>query len=448
MRVVLTHGYFLEEDAKERQIMKPYAPLGILYLSSHLRTRGFAVEIYDSTFGSRDDLLATLADGAPGILGIYGNLMTRRNVLAIAANARAAGWRVILGGPEPANYVSEYLEAGADVIVAGEAETALEQLVGTAMDRECWPSIDGIIFRAADGTIVRTKPAQLIPDLDAQPWPDRERIDIPRYLATWRQHHGKGSVSVITARGCPYSCTWCSHSVYGKTHRRRSPGAVAAEVEYLLDRYQPEMLWIADDVFTIHHGWIREYAAELKRRNIHVPFECITRADRLNEEIAGVLAELGCMRVWIGSESGSQRILDAMQRGVRIEQVRRAVGACKENGIETGMFLMWGYEGENIGDIEATVTHVKACQPDIFLTTVSYPIGGTPYFETVSDRLVSLGAWSTSTDRDYKIRGRHSRRFYQYADELLRSEMSAEPDAERIRAARLALHETFNEVEA
>jgi radical SAM superfamily enzyme YgiQ (UPF0313 family) len=208
------------------------------------------------------------------------------------------------------------------------------------------------------------------------------------------------------------------------------------------------MLWIADDVFTIHHGWIREYASELKRRSICVPFECITRADRLTEEIAAVLAELGCIRVWIGSESGSQRILDAMQRGVKVEQVRQAISACKQNGIETGMFLMWGYDGEDLGDIEATVTHVKQCRPDVFLTTVSYPISGTPYFETVSERLVSLGNWSSRTDRECKIRGRHSRRFYQFADELLRSEMSPEPDTERIRAARVALQETCSEVEA
>ena len=161
------------------------------------------------------------------------------------------------------------------------------------------------------------------------------------------------------------------------------------------ERYQPDMLWLADDVFTIHHGWILEYASEMTRRGLKIPFECITRADRLNPRIAETLAGLGCFRVWIGSESGSQRILDAMQRGVKVEQVREAVSLCKQNGIQTGMFLMWGYEGEEIADIEATVDHVKQCRPDVFFTTVSYPIKGTPYFDKVASRLVSIGAWES-----------------------------------------------------
>jgi len=448
VKLLLTHAYFLREDPKERQIMKPYAPLGILYLSSHLRARGFDVEIYDSTFGSREELLRILSDGPPAAVGIYGNLMTRGNVLEIVAAARAAGWIVILGGPEPPNYAEEYLDAGAEIIIAGEGELAVEQLMATGFDPFAWPYIEGIIFRGPEGGVVRTAATRLIPNLDDQPWPDRERIDIPQYMRTWREHHGTASISVITARGCPYRCNWCSHSVYGHTHRRRSPRAVAEEVEWLLRRYDPDMLWIADDVFTIHPGWLFEYAAELKRRGIRIPFECITRADRVDRRVADTLRDLGCMRVWIGSESGSQRILDAMQRGVSVEQVRNAVAMCRENGIQTGMFLMWGYEGEDIGDIEATIGHVRECRPDIFFTTVSYPIKGTPYFNKVAAKLVSIKPWARSTDREIGIQGRHSRRFYQYADELLKMEMSAQPDANAILAARNGLRATYAEVEA
>jgi len=448
MKLLLTHAYFIEADPKEQLIMKPYAPLGILYLSSHLRAKGFDVEIYDSTFGSREELFRILNDGPAAALGIYGNLMTRGNVLAIIAVARAAGWRVILGGPEPPNYAEEYLAAGAEAIVAGEGELAVEQLMASGFDPSAFPHIEGIIYRNEKGAVVRTSPARLIENLDDQPWPDRERIDIPRYMRTWREHHGKASVSVITARGCPYKCNWCSHSVYGHTHRRRSPRAVAEEVEWLLRRYEPDMLWIADDVFTIHPGWLYEYAAELKRRGIHIPFECITRADRVNQRIADTLRDLGCMRVWIGSESGSQRILDAMQRGVTVQQVRNAVAMCRANGIQTGMFLMWGYEGEDLSDVEATIEHVRECRPDIFFTTVSYPIKGTPYFNRAAAKLVNLQPWAESTDREIKIQGRHSRRFYQYADELLKMEMSEQPNPEAILAARAGLHTTYAEVEA
>ncbi len=461
MDLLLTHGYFLYEDTKELQIMKPYVTLGILYLSSHLREKGFDVEIYDSTFGSRQELFRILETGPPSVVGIYVNLMTRRNVLDIAAAARAAGWTVVLGGPEPSNYPGEYLQAGAHAIVEGEGEVTMEELLHTLGQKEALQRVNRIIFRRRDGSVARTPPRALIPNLDAQPWPDRERVDMDRYLKVWREHHGAGSVSVITARGCPYHCRWCSHSTFGKTHRRRSIQSVADEVAWVLERYQPDMLWMADDVFTIHPGWILEYAAEMKRRGLRIPFECITRADRLNPRIAEALAELGCFRVWIGSESGSQRILDAMQRGVTVEQVRESVRLCQQQGIQTGMFLMWGYNGEELSDIEATVQHVKSCQPDVFLTTVSYPIQGTPYYDEVAPRLMQVRDWAESTDRELKIAGRHSRGFYQFADQLLKSEVtlqklgnSTEDSAavatlrSQIETARRGLLEAYGEVEA
>ena len=417
MDLLLTHGYFLAEDEKEQQIMKPYPPLGLLYLSSHLRAKGFGVEIYDSTFGSFAELEGVLDAGPPATLGLYVNLMTRGSALRSAAAAKGRGWRVMLGGPEPPNYVSEYLDAGADLIVEGEGEITLEEILG-AVDNPT-----GVHRLSDDGKPVFSGPRAQIPDLDAQPWPDRERIDLGKYLEAWRGHHGKGSVNVITARGCPYHCNWCSHSTYGKTHRRRSPAGVADEVEWILGRYNPDILWMADDVFTIHPGWILKYLEQVKRRGIERPFECITRADRLNQRMADALAELGCFRVWIGSESGSQRILDSMRRGVTVEQVQRAVALCKQRGIETGMFLMWGYQGEQLEDIEATISHVKTCLPDVFFTTVSYPIKGTPYFDRVQDKVESPGPWSQSSDRDFSISGRPSREYYALADTLLKSEV-------------------------
>jgi anaerobic magnesium-protoporphyrin IX monomethyl ester cyclase len=439
MDILLTHGYFLYEDPKELQIMKPYAPLGLLYLSSYLRGAGFEVETYDSTFGSRDALFRILETEQPATLGIYANLMTRANALAILAHGLQCGWRVVMGGPEPANYADQYLDAGAHVVVSGEGELAVEAILGAIPLQQ----ISGLFFRDAGGRTVNTGPARLLPDLDAQPWPDRERVDIDRYLSVWREHHGVGSVSVITARGCPYHCRWCSHSTFGKTHRRRSAAAVVDEVEWILNRYHPEQIWFADDVFTIHHGWLDQYAAEMRRRCLRIPFECITRADRLNARVAAQLAELGCDRVWIGSESGSQRLLDAMERGVTVAQVRDAVRQLKQNGIRTGMFFMWGYEGEDLTDIEATYEHVKACQPDVFFTTISYPIKGTPYYADVESKLVQLGAWQATTDREIKIRGRRSRRFYQLADQLLRSETPAEAALVRQR-----LQEAYSEAEA
>jgi radical SAM superfamily enzyme YgiQ (UPF0313 family) len=462
--LLLTHGYFLYEDPKELQIMKPYAPLGILYLCSHLRKQGFDVDVFDTTFSSREALFEHLRIEAPSVVGIYANLMTRGNVVEILKVAHEAGWKTIVGGPEPGAYALEYLQAGADFVVFGEGELTMQELLEAfrAGATDSCADIPGLAYLDANGNMHETPQRAQIADLDRQPWPARHAIDISRYVKTWRDAHGKGSVNFITARGCPYKCRWCSHQVFGQTHRRRDPLLVVDEVEWLLQTYSPDMVWVSDDVFTINHKWIRDYAAEMRRRGLRIPFECISRADRLNAEMLDLLAELGCFRVWIGSESGSQRILDAMERGVKVEQVQQAVALTRERGIESGMFLMWGYEGEELDDIEATIKHVSISKPDIFFTTVSYPIKGTPYYQKVSDRLVQLKPWGVSSDREIKIKGRHSRTFYSYADKLLRDEvqlarMAGTPAADsdiaatlrnQIQLSRDGLHSTMTEVEA
>jgi len=466
--LLLTHGYFLYEDPKEMQIMKPYAPLGILYLCSHLRRAGFDVEVFDTTFSRREALFQHLRSEPPAVLGIYANLMTRGNAIEIMKVAREAGWRVVVGGPEPGAYAQEYLESGAEFVVFGEGEATLEELLAAlrakayATDAAWRSKIAGIAYLDESGVFHQNPPRGQIADLDAQPWPAREAIDLQRYVDTWRTHHQQGSVNLITARGCPYKCRWCSHQVYGQTHRRRSPAKVVDELEFLIGRYAPDIAWISDDVFTINHQWIRDYAAEMRRRGLRIPFECISRADRLTEEMLDLLAELGCFRIWIGSESGSQRLLDAMERGVKIEQVQRAVAATRARNIQSGMFLMWGYEGEEEQDIEATIDHVSQSQPDIFFTTVSYPIKGTPYYKEIESKLVQLKPWGASSDREITIRGRHSRAYYAHADRLLRdsvkrARLAGSADADRaeiealqasILASRQAMAATRHEVEA
>jgi anaerobic magnesium-protoporphyrin IX monomethyl ester cyclase len=456
--LLLAHGYFLYEDPKELQIMKPYAPLGILYLCSHLRRQGFDVDVFDTTFSSREALFLHLRSEPPSVLGIYANLMTRKNVVETLKVAREAGWKTIVGGPEPGAYAFEYLQAGADFVVFGEGELTVQELLESFRCGGSCSTIAGIAYLDAAGNMHETAQRSQISDLDSQPWPARQAIDIHRYVKTWRDAHGKGSVNFITARGCPYKCRWCSHQVFGQTHRRRNPLLVVDEVEWLLNTYSPDMVWVSDDVFTINHKWLRDYAAEMRSRGLHIPFECISRADRLNAEMLDLLAELGCFRIWIGSESGSQRILDAMDRGVKIEQVQEAVAMSRERGIQSGMFLMWGYEGEDLDDIEATIRHVSKSQPDIFFTTVSYPIKGTPYYKKMSERLVQLQPWSTSSDRELKIKGRHSQKFYGYADRLLKEEVqlariggnseSATLLRDSIAQTRAGLLSTFSEVDA
>src|SRR5580658_2516898 len=206
--LLLTHGYFLQEDPKELQIMKPYPPLGILYLCSHLRARGFSVDVHDSTFSTQEALHTRLREEAPTVLGVYANLMTRPKVVKILAEAKRNGWRTIVGGPEPGAYVEEYLRAGAEVVVMGEGELTMEELLPLMRSDKASPLDDvrGIAFLDPAGQVVRTAPRPQIQDLDAQPWPEREAIDTGRYVETWRTHHGMGSISLITARGCPFRC--------------------------------------------------------------------------------------------------------------------------------------------------------------------------------------------------------------------------------------------------
>ena len=439
--LLLTHGYFLAEDEKERQIMKPYPPLGLLYLSAFLKTRGYSVDVFDSTFRERARLRDRFASES-GTVGIYTTLMTRRSVLEIVRTAKRHGWRVILGGPESANYAAEYLASGADAIVIGEGELTLAELLPALarLGAHRLHDVPGIAFRDESGAVVHTRERAKLRDLDSLPLPDREAIDHGLYLGAWKTHHGASSINLITARGCPYRCNWCSHAVYGYTHRRRSATAVADEMQAIVDRYDPDQVWYADDVFTISHPWLEEYAAELDRRSLARPFETITRADRLqSERSVELLRRLGCYRIWIGSESGSQRILDGMQRGVTVEQVQRATKLAQAHGIQVGMFLMWGYEGEELEDIAATVEHVKVSNPDVFLTTVSYPIKGTGYFAKVRDKIELPVAWADGSDRDYVVQDRRSREYYKLADRWLRSEVEASRIEERdpTRAAEL-----------
>lgn len=434
--LLLTHGYFLAEDPKEQAIMKPYVPLGLLYLAAFLERAGFSVEVFDTTFRRFADLEARLRQGPPSVVGFAANLMTRAHVVRLARIAKENGWTVLFGGPEPPNWAEEYLAAGGDVVVDGEGEETLAELLPVlgahGPDPSALSRVNGILFLDASGTLVKTPPRTKVADLDTLPWPARGKVDVARYLETWRTAHGASSLSLITARGCPFRCNWCSHGVYGFSHRRRSPAAVADELDWLVETYRPDQVWYADDVFNIKASWLVEYAAELERRGLRVPFECICRADRMTEEVAAALARLGAFRVWLGAESGSQRILDAMERGVTVEQVKAAAALLGRHGIETGMFLMWGYEGEEIADIEATVALVRDTLPEVYFTTVSYPIKGTKYFESVAERAVATTEWASGSDRDFAVKGRHSRRFYDQATRYLRGSV----ELHRLRTSR------------
>jgi anaerobic magnesium-protoporphyrin IX monomethyl ester cyclase len=428
--IILTHGYFLEEDIKEKEIMRPYPPLGILYVSSYLREQGFSPEIFDSTFATRNNFESMLPTSGCHTLGIYTTHMTRRSVISQIKAAKNIGYTIIVGGPDSAGYPKQYLDHGADFVVIGEGEATLAELLTQLSTNnyslEDLQDIHGLVFKAPEGQVIETATRDYL-DIDSLPWPDRESINIQQYLDAWRSHHGETSLNMINSRGCRFQCRFCSHSVFGNIERRRAPEKCATEVEWIVKQYNPDQLWFSDDVFTMDHDWMLKFSEELKSRTVQISFEAISRADRMqDEQIVKELANMGCRRIWIGSESGSDRMLRAMRRGVTSDQITRAVWLSKKYGIETGIFLMWGYEGETLEDIELTVDHVIKSQPDIFLTTTVHPIRNTPYYYDVFEKTIHPENWVDSSDKDIKISDRKHPDFYKAIDQWLKNAVKAE----------------------
>lgn len=421
MKVLLTHGYFLHEDSAEQKIMKPYPLLGILYISSYLEKQGVENEIFDTTFSSKKELKKFLLQCLPEYIGIYVNLMTKLNVLEIIkfvkSHKELSRTKIILGGPDVRYNAENFLNHGADYLVIGEGEESFYELI-KALDtnkQQSLKEIPGIGLKDDAGNTTLTRDRTLIKKIDELPLPNRKKIDITAYQNVWKKHHGSDAVSLSTMRGCPYTCKWCSRAVYGLSYRRRSPAKVIDELEIIQTDYHPDTLWFVDDVFTISHNWMNEFTNELKRRNLKINYECITRADRLNEEVISMLKDSGCFRVWIGAESGSQKIIDAMDRRVDVDQVREMIKLTRKHGIGTGTFIMLGYPGETEKDIEETIEHLKVSNPDYFTITIAYPINGTEFYQEIEAKQIKSFNWETDTDRDRDFERNYSRNYYNFA---------------------------------
>jgi len=332
--------------------------------------------------------------------------------------------KIILGGPEVRNHKEKFLEYGADVIVFGEGEETMMELVQSFASSSTpgLHSIPGIAFKE-EGTVVVMPERLLIKDVNQLSFPNRKKINLQLYFDVWKQKHGISMVNVNTMRGCPYSCKWCSRAVYGASYRRRNPKLVVDEIEWLKENYRFDMIWFVDDVFTINHRWLREFVQEVNERNMIVPYEIITRSDRVNTDVLQLLKDSGCARVWIGAESGSQKIIDAMDRRVQVEQVREIIKQVKAFGMEAGTFIMLGYPGENETDIKETLAHLKYSDPDQYTITVAYPIKGTPLYSQVENIFTEALPWESSTDRDIDFKRTYKRAYYSHAVQWINYEM-------------------------
>jgi radical SAM superfamily enzyme YgiQ (UPF0313 family) len=429
MKILLTHGYFLGEDVKEQAIMRPYVPLGILYISAFLEQHGYDNSIFDSTFSSFDELCNTMLKEPPDVIGIYTNLMTKINVLRLISfiknNDTLARTRIILGGPEVRNHAANFVDHGANYIVFGEGELTMLELVKWLDGKTIAKieEIEGIGYKNEENEFHQNPERTKLRNLDELPLPNRGKVNLQLYFDAWKSRHGVSAISINTMRGCPYTCKWCSRAVYGQSYRRRSAQNVVNEIEWIKHRYAVDSIWFVDDVFTISHKWLEEFANELKSRNLSMPYECITRADRMNEQVICQLRESGCFRVWIGAESGSQKVIDLMDRRVNVKEVQEMIQLSKKYGLQAGTFIMVGYPGETKEDIYATVNHLKKADPDLFTITVAYPIKGTPLYEEVEDRFIADLPWEKSTDRDIDFERTYNRRYYDFAIRMINNEL-------------------------
>lgn len=416
MKIILTHGYFLAEDETELQIMRPYPTLGLLYISAFLKQEQKDVTIIDSTFMSKNEWLEELERIQPKTVAFYTNLMTKLNVVSLIEQLKPKYPETVfvVGGPDVTYNVENYLNAGFDYAIIGEGEQTMNELCSSIENGTPPDEISGIAYLKNE-QLIQNEARIKIKELQAIPFPDRDAIPIEKYLDVWKKHHGKRTLNISTQRGCPYTCKWCSTAVYGQSYRRNTPERVVAEILEMKEKYAIEALWFVDDVFTVSHKWLSDLHAEFKKNNLRIPFECITRAERLNDVVLLQLKEMGCFRIWIGAESGSQKIIERMDRRVTLETVQQMIRQTQLSGMEAGTFIMVGYPGESHTDVLATMDHIRKCNPDFLTITKAYPIKGTDLYTEIEQDITSKNDWKTSTDREIKFKLPYPDSYYSYA---------------------------------
>lgn len=416
MKTVLTHAYFIREDVKEQKIMRPYPTLGLLYISSFLKENGKDVHLIDSTFMDKREWQNEVISIHPKTIAFYTNLMTKVEVIRQVQflKKELPETSFVIGGPDVTYNIENYLNAGFDFVVIGEGEQTMLELVNASEKGEPIDDIQGIAY-FKDGVVQQNESRTKIKDLSTLPFPDRTAIPLETYLNVWGEHHGKRTANISTQRGCPYTCKWCSTAVYGQSYRRNDPARVTAEIIEMKENFGVEALWFVDDVFTVSHKWISELHAEFVKNDLIIAFECITRAERLNEKVLQQLKDMGCFRIWIGAESGSQRIIDKMDRRVTLETVQEMMQLTQKLGMEAGTFIMVGYPGETHEDIVATMEHIDECSPDFLTITRAYPIKGTDLYYEIESKITVKPDWSTSTDREIKFELPYSDKYYENA---------------------------------
>jgi radical SAM superfamily enzyme YgiQ (UPF0313 family) len=466
-RVLIGQSYYLRFDSKLWRAMQPYAPLGSLYAAAELRRRGHEVALFDAMLAeSEDEWGQALAGHRPEVAVLFEDnfnylskmclLRMRTAAFRMLAMAKAAGCKTIACGSDATDNEALYLAHGADYVIVGEGEVTLAALLdsdagsavatpstATSVVVERPVDIRGVAFLGAGDRLISTGRRQNLKDLDGLDFPAWDLVDLERYRQAWARH-GRFSMSMVTTRGCPFHCNWCAKPIWGQRYAVRSPANVVAELELLRDRYSVEHVSFADDIFGLKPGWIRQYADLVQERDVVVPFKCLSRADLLTRDgEVEALRDAGCETVWLGAESGSQKILDAMEKGTRVEQIVEATRRLRAVGIRSGFFLQFGYPGEGSEEIDATRRLVRECRPDDIGISVSYPLPGTRFYERVRADLGERRNWEDSDDLSMLYRGPFSTRYYRRLHRVIHKEFrlqqaagTVSPTTHLVRAAR------------
>jgi anaerobic magnesium-protoporphyrin IX monomethyl ester cyclase len=304
-------------------------------------------------------------------------------------------------------------------VILGELERTLSEVC-----RDPHSGAPGSVWwNPQDRCIEYGRPRATIMDLDELPMPAWDLLDIAAYRTAWTDAHGYFSLNLVASRGCPYRCNWCAKPVHGDVYRQHSPDRVAAEMERVQKLFAPDQLWFADDIFGLSGKWTREFAACVARRDARIPFRMQSRCDLMTRETVDALRRAGCIEIWMGAESGSQRILDAMDKGVRVEQIAQARENLRRHGIRACLFLQFGYLGEEWEDIERTIHMVRDTRPDDIGVSVSYPMPNTRFHQIVREQIGGQANWRDSADLAMMYQASFPTEFYRALADALHTEV-------------------------
>ena len=422
MKVLYTHSYFLRFDKKQFKQRKPYPPLATIQSAALLRENGFQVSLFDTNFAkSSNEVIPYLEKETPEILVIYDdgfNYLTkmcltsmREAAFEMIRIAKKKGIQVFVSSSDSTDHFEKYLDNGADVVMLGEADETLLELCNSFKEGTSIESIPGISYKKYE-EIKRTAPRKILTQLDKLPLPAWDLIDVTPYKEAWSKH-GYFSINLATTRGCPFKCNWCAKPIYGNRYNSRSPQHVVDEIKYIRSLFDFDHIWFCDDIFGLKPNWVQEFSQELEKENISIPYKIQSRADLLvKDDTVQCLAKSGCDEVWIGAESGSQKILDAMDKGTTIEQIMESTGLMKNHGIKPCFFLQFGYLSEKWEDIQATLNLVSELQPYDIGVSVSYPLPGTKFYDRVKSELVKKANWTDSDELLLMYKGTFPPIFY------------------------------------